>query len=310
MTAELRWRLYAASFAVGFAMLLLITALRRKIYNVSLPRALAYGVYTFLSGFCGAVVIAQIYNLLASLKGVQAAMLVDVLGAVVFSSLFLLASTYTEKAVLKRRARNGPALSGGQTPRREASFRDTMDLVIPGAFTVFACIKIGCLFRGCCFGFECSWGIETPFYYLKTTFPVQIFESACLFAAAAASHYVQRAAFYRRGMSGPFAAFLYGLSRFFWEFFRWNPPEMKRFFLGLTIWQLFCLLIFAVAGAWIFILIKTQPREPRAKVKPFAAEKKRGRPKARGKTKEWLPSFKKPEKRKIVHGKKRKKKNH
>ncbi|MBQ7637948.1 MAG: prolipoprotein diacylglyceryl transferase [Clostridia bacterium] len=258
----MRWKLYVLSFVVGFVFLLLITVLRRKAYNVNLIRAVIYSFITFLSGFCGALLIAVIYNLLASLKGVTAALLVDVLGAVVFTSLFLLAAVSCEKAVLKRRFLKAQAENRPEPELWPVSFRDTMDLLIPGAFVVFAFIKIGCAFRGCCFGFECGWGLETPFYYHKTMFPVQLFESASLFIIAAAGHFVQKASFYRRGMSGPFAAFLYGMARFFWEFFRWNPPEMKRFFIGLTIWQLFCLLIFAVAGAWIYILFKTQPPEP------------------------------------------------
>ena len=269
MSMELRGQLYILSYAVGFFMMTLITLIRSKAYRTGIPRAAVYSVITFLSGFTGAVIIGMIYDLLALLKNMMATVFVDVLGAVVFSALFLLAAVNTEKAIIKKRNLRTAEGETEDRPKRRplapVSYRDTMDLVIPGAFVFFACIKIGCALRGCCWGFECSWGVTAPSYYNKTTFPVQLFESASIFIIAVASHFVQKASFYRRGMAGPFAAFLYGVARFFWEFFRWNPPEMRHFFLWLTIWQLFCILIWAVAGTWMRILFKTQPAEPRPK---------------------------------------------
>ena len=262
MSTQLRGQLYVMCYVFGFLLMLLITVLRRKVYKTSLLRALIYSFITFLSGFCGAVIIGLIYDLLAMLKGITATVFVDVLGAVVFTSLFLLAAIYSEKAILKRRLRRAQTENDAVFQPWLVSFRDTMDLMIPGAFIVFTCIKIGCAFRGCCFGVEWSWGVTAQFYYNKTVFPVQIFESASLFLCALAGIFVQKASFYRRGMSGPFAAFLYGTARFFWEFYRYNPPEMRHFFLGLTIWQLFCILVWIVAGEWMIILFKTQPREP------------------------------------------------
>ena len=316
MSTALRGNLYVACYAIGVVFFLLINVVRRKIYGAGRLRAAVYAPLTFLLGFCGAVIIGPIYNLIAYLKGFYPGIFVDVLGAVIFTSPFLLAAVNAEKAILKRRARNAALAADPSFKPWDVSFRDTMDLVIPGAFVVFAFIKLGCAFRGCCWGVECSWGFTAQFYYSKTVFPVQAFESATLFAIAAASHFIQFAPFYRRGMSGPFAAFLYGAARFFWEFFRWNPPEMRHFFLGVTIWQLLCILVLIVAGVWIYILIRTQPREPRMKVKPLPEkkEKKKSKQKKNRKTaadiKEWLPHLTPPKQEKTspVHNKKRKKK--
>ena len=283
MSTQLRGQLYVACYVIGFLLLLLITVCRRKAYKTSLLRAVIYCFITFLLGFCGAMIIGLLYSLLVYLKNIPATNFVDVLGAVIFTSLFLLAAVYSEKAILKRRILRAQAISDQTFQPWAVSFRDTMDLVIPGAFVVFACIKFGCFLRGCCFGIECSWGVTAQFYYNKTVFPVQIFESAYLFAIAIASHFIQKASFYRRGLSGPFAAFLYGAARFFWEFFRYNPPELKHFFLGLTIWQLFCILIWIVAGIWIWILIKTQPREPQPKRSKTKRKTKKRKPKQKQK---------------------------
>ena len=263
MSTQLRGQIYTAAYITGFVLMLLITVLRRKAYKTSLIRAVAYSFITFFSGLCGALIGGLLYDLLAYLKGIAAFVRVDVLGAVVFTSLFLLAAVGIEKKLVQRRlALIAGTAEENTSPPRHVSFRDTMDLVIPGAFIVFACIKFGCAFRGCCFGVEWSWGVTAQYYYSKTVFPVQAFESASIFVVAVASHFIQKTSFYRRGMSGPFAAFLYGMARFFWEFFRYNPPELRHFFLGLTIWQLFCILIFIVAGTWIAILFRTQPAEP------------------------------------------------
>ena len=296
MSTQLRGQLYVMFYVIGFLLMLLITVLRRKAYKTSLKRAVAYSFITFVSGFCGAVIIGAIYSLLAMLKKIAAYNFVDVLGAVVFTSLFLLAAIYSEKAILKRRERRAQTENDTAFQPWTVSFRDTMDLMIPGAFIVFACIKIGCAFRGCCFGIECSWGVTAQFYYGKTVFPVQIFESASLFLCALAGLFIQKASFYRRGLSGPFAAFLYGIARFFWEFFRYNPPEMRHFFLGLTIWQLFCILIWIVAGIWMIILFKTQPAEPRPKREP--APKKKAKQKGTQKKQQTKGNNKKKQRKK------------
>ena len=279
MSTQLRGQLYFAAYAIGVLLMLIITVIRRRAYKTSIIRAVIYTFVSFLSGFCGAFIIGQVFNVLASFKHITTTVFVDVLGAVVFTSLFLLAAVYLEKSILKRRFLNKETEDDQAIQPRSVSFRDTMDLVIPGAFIVFACIKIGCAVRGCCFGKEWSWGVTAQFYYGKTVFPVQIFESISIFAVAAASHFIQKAHFYRRGFSGPFAAFLYGMARFFWEFFRYTPPELRNYFLGLTIWQLFCILIFVVAGIWIYILFKTQPAEPIVYIMPsISANKSENKP--------------------------------
>lgn len=316
MSTVLRGNLYVISYVIGVAFFLLINVIRRRIYHTGLLRAVIYAPVTFLFGFCGAMIIGPIYNLIASLKGFYPGIFVDVLGAVIFTAPFLLAAVNAEKAILKRRAGKAELASDPSFKPWDVSFRDTMDFVIPGAFVVFAFIKLGCAFRGCCWGVECSWGFTAQFYYSKTVFPVQAFESASLFAIAAAGHFIQYAPFYRRGMSGPFAAFLYGTARFFWEFFRWNPPEMRHFFLGVTIWQLLCILVLIVTVVWITILVRTQPREPRMKTRllPEKEESKKNKQKKKRKTAadiiEWLPHFTPPKKVKTapVHAKKRKRK--
>ena len=141
---------------------------------------------------------------------------------------------------------------------------------------------------------ECGWGVETPYLPNIKVFPIQICESLTIIAIVMLVYGIKRTRFFRRGMGGPLSAFFYGAARFLWEFLRWYAPENRYFLFGLTLWQLICILILIVAAVWIAILYFTQPSEPQRE--PGA-----------GKYKEWLPSFKKPEKKPIVHSGKKKK---
>ena len=253
--------IYYATYAVGFILMLLLSLLRCPVYGSSRARAAAYSVITFLSGFAGALIIGVVYNFLFSLKGVETAIRVDMLGAVIFTSLFLLAAVYIEKYYWKRQAQKAAQDGAKAAPARTVSFRDTMDMMIPGSFLVFTCIKLGCHVRGCCAGVECGWGIYFPNRDI-TLFPVQLCEFASLCLILIGCYFIKQTRFFRRGMAGPLTACLYGFARFGWEFLRWYTPETRYFLFGLTLWQLFCLLVIAVSAVWLLILYKTQPGEP------------------------------------------------
>ena len=265
-SAILKTVYYYASYAVGFLLMLILSALRCRVYRIKRSRAVIYSFFTFFSGYAGAAIIGFIYNALWSLKKITTEIKVDVIGAVIFTSLFLLAAVYIEKGYLKLEQKR-LLQKGGDAPVRTVSFRDTMDLMIPGSFLVFACIKIGCTIRGCCLGVECSWGLYG--YTGKTYFPIQPLEAATICLIILVCYFIKQTKFYRRGMGGPLTAFFYGLARFLWEFLRYYTPEMRHFALGLTLWQFLCLLILVVAGVWIKVLYKTQPSEPLPKEKPY-----------------------------------------
>lgn len=248
---------YYGTYAAGFALMLILSLIRCGLYGISRARAAVYSFITFLSGFCGALIIGAVYNTLFSLKGIETDVRVDVVGAVIFTSLFLLAAVYIEKYFLKKRA----AKTENEEEPRTVSFRDTMDLVIPGSFFVFACIKSGCSIRGCCYGIVWEHGVRSPMADVRL-FPVQICESLTLCAIVIAGCLMMRAPFYRRGMAGPLFANMYGVARFGWEFLRFYTPEMRRFAAGLTLWQILSVLIIIVSTVWLAILFRTQPPEP------------------------------------------------
>ncbi|MBQ9879957.1 MAG: prolipoprotein diacylglyceryl transferase [Clostridia bacterium] len=251
---------YYATYAVGFALMLALTLIRCRVYGSSRVRAAVYSFITFLSGFAGAALIGFVYNLLFSLKGVKTDIYVDMLGAVIFTSLFILAAVSVEKRYLRsKKEKTGKSKNAPQA--RSVSFRDTLDMMIPGSFLMVACIKIGCHVRGCCYGVEWPWGIHYENRGI-TVFPVQMFEFATICAILITCFFIKQTRFYRRGMAGPLTAGIYGAARFFWEFFRGYTPEMRDFLFGLTLWQLFSLLVIAVTSVWLAVLYKTRPSEP------------------------------------------------
>ena len=287
-----RMLLYDASYLVGLILMTVVIVLRAHVYGISKRRAAVYSLITFLFGFFGAWLIGKIYNLLAGLTGWYPGVKVDVIGAVIFTSPLVLAAVYTERAFRKFKNKSAVENGGDPVDLKNVNFRDTLDLMITGAFFMFASIKMGCMIRGCCWGVECGWGVESPYIH-KTVFPIQIFESLSIFAVVIIVYFIKKTRFFRRGMGGPLSAFFYGVARFFWEFLRWYAPENRHFFLGLTLWQNLCVLIILVAALWTAILYKTQPSEPQ----PMSPGSE--------KLKEWLPSFtfRKP-KKEIVHSKK------
>ena len=276
--------IYYATYLVGFVLMLLLSLFRCSVYGSSRARAAAYSFITFLSGLAGALIIGVVYNFLYSLKGINTTIRVDVLGAVIFTSLFLLAAVSIEKRYLKSKAEKA-ALNGTEdaAPIRTVSFRDTMDMMIPGSFLVFTCIKLGCHVRGCCAGVEYSWGIYFPNRDI-TLFPVQLFEFATLCAILIACYFIKQTSFFRRGMAGPMTAGMYGVARFGWEFARYYSPEMRHFLFGLTLWQLFSILVIVVSAIWLAVLYTTQPSEPLPKKPPSKTVKKTGGNRKKGKT--------------------------
>ena len=242
MSIITRILIYDASFVVGFALLLAHNLLRCKTFRISRARAAVYSFLTLLSGGGGAMLAAKLYNALAAVKGVTLEVKVEQLGALIFVPPLLLAAVAVEKRFLKRKT---TANGTDAAPVRTVSYRDTMDLVIPGAFVLLTVTKIGCHFRGCCYGVECGWVIYLPNVDI-TLFPVQIFECVTTLLILLATCCVQQAGFFRRGMSLPFGAGLFAAARFFWEFFRHHEPEMRHFALGLTLGQLLSLLLIAV----------------------------------------------------------------
>ena len=267
MSILTRMLIYNATYAVGAVLMLLTVIISSKTYGISRMRAAVYAVLSFGAGIGGANLIGAVYNALWSLKGIETDIKVDMLGAMIFTLFFLLAVIPAEKGVRKRMS----AKPGGREIK-PVSFRDTMDMIIPGAFLVFTCIKLGCHIRGCCYGVPWEHGVRSPMGDIRL-FPVQLCEFASLCAILIICSFIKRTKLYRRGMAAPLTAFMYGAARFCWEYARYYTPEMKHFASGLSLWQLFSLLVIVVTAIWLAVLVKTQPPEPLPELKIISLRK-------------------------------------
>ena len=57
------------------------------------------------------------------------------------------------------------------------------------------------------------------------------------------------------GMAYPVTTMVYVITRFFWEFLRYyDIPKMKHLLLGLSFWQIWCIIVFAGSLLWLHLL--------------------------------------------------------
>lgn len=135
------------------------------------------------------------------------------------------------------------------------NWRNITDLFAPGAFLGLAFSKFGCFVSGCCPGIECSFGIYNKGLQM-VVFPSQLFESATMVIVVAFSFWYTLK--YKKRVPGsayPVTAIAYVSTRFFWEFLRYyDIDKMKHLFLGLSFWQLWCIVVFIVSLIWLKIL--------------------------------------------------------
>lgn len=269
------YNIYHTMYGVGLVLMTLFNVLiNYKIFNYSRLRAFVYSIFTFGYGYLMAMVIGYIFNFLTDLKGVDTSYIIrlDMIGTILFV-IFLIPTAFAEKYFYKLKNKRLPYINGKRVPLKVVSVSDTLDFVIPGGFIFLSCIKIGCSISGCCFGIECSWGVYSR-RIGATVFPIQICEAATIWLIIIALYFIQQTKFYRRGMAAPLGGGMYIFARFCWEFLRYYTPEMRHFFLGLSLWQIFCVIIFIVVVVWAIGLYVIQPSEPMPKNYLFAKKAK------------------------------------
>jgi phosphatidylglycerol---prolipoprotein diacylglyceryl transferase len=126
--------------------------------------------------------------------------------------------------------------------RHKLDLLKTLDLIVPFIALGQAIGRIGCLLNGCCFGRESEFGIYFQVFD-KVLVPTQLYSSLLLLVIFIVLRLKQD------GKHQPGAIlrgylFLYSLKRFAIEFLRNDSP---RIFLGLTLFQILCLVVFCVS---------------------------------------------------------------
>jgi prolipoprotein diacylglyceryltransferase len=138
---------------------------------------------------------------------------------------------------------------------------------------VQAMAHIGCVFTGCC----CGETTEVPLLWnpelQRYVFPANVFESLTTFAIFA----IMLICFKKKRMNTGgimYACLLlgHGFARLFWDYFRTGPDVV----IGLSILQLWALLLIIGGGVWIYLyLLKKEREELRAKHGPRIHKKKK-----------------------------------
>lgn len=106
--------------------------------------------------------------------------------------------------------------------------------------------RLGCFFNGCCYGIPSSWGMDFGDGLLR--YPTQLFEVGFHLSAFFMLHHLK----FRVETPGIlFKVYIlaYFTFRFVIEFIRENPVV----YLGLTIYQLLCILVVVYVGLTLFI---------------------------------------------------------
>ena len=240
---------YYGMYVLGFALMSLITLRRCRKKGIERKKGFLYVLFTFAGGLLGAMLMGMIYTAAARRAGVNDVSFVAIFGAVIFTPFFLLAALAAER-------RKDPTVRVGRV----------LDCVAPGSFAVVICGKFGCFLYGCCFGVDCARGVYNPLAG-RTVFPVQLFEVLSMLVVLALSYLLFSRPGVPEGAAYPVTAALYAPVRFCWEFFRYYPSAFRHFALGMTFWQLCCVLVFAVSLAVLGCLFYKNRKKDRSEFK-------------------------------------------
>ena len=137
------------------------------------------------------------------------------------------------------------------------NWRDLGDLVAPCLTLNHGIAHIACIFQGCCYGYECSWGVYNAVLD-KRLFPIQILEALTALAITAYLYHLMRKKKYKtEGMLYPLMLILFGSTRFIWEFFRDN----QKIAWGISGLAGHALLMTLVGIAWYAAYTNKKPKK-------------------------------------------------
>ncbi|MDD5355466.1 MAG: prolipoprotein diacylglyceryl transferase, partial [Candidatus Omnitrophica bacterium] len=134
---------------------------------------------------------------------------------------------------------------------KKLAFLEIIDLLAPYVVLAHSIGRIGCFLNGCCYGLPSKFGIYFPVHSARLI-PTQLISSFLLFMLFIALKVKQRMP-HQKGAIFVSYILYYSVIRFFMEFIRADSP---RLFLGLTIFQYFCIVLFALSSLSYILLWK------------------------------------------------------
>lgn len=231
---SVNYRAYAPTimYIVGFILMMVVSLVTSKKHKISKFSAFFFTLVSYYGGVTGAMFMGEQFTKV-SVKYGGGESVVAIFGAVMFVPFYII----------------GAALITGRP------WRNIMDTMAPGGFIILTCAKFGCAIFGCCPGIPCEFGVYNNIYKM-VMFPSQYFESATMCIVVAFCFWYGLK--YKKRVPGkayPLTIMFYSVIRFAWEFMRYYEiEEMRHMLLGLTFWQLWCIVTFLEGFIWLMIL--------------------------------------------------------
>lgn len=234
--------IYKGMYLVGFALMMIYSVKNCEKKKISKKRAVAMTLFTYFAGVAGALIMGKVFSAISNSLGLEQSSSVAIFGAVMFTPIFLILWFFLVEKVLV-------AIKPG-------CWHDYLDLLTPGIFIILICAKFGCMFAGCCMGFECeSFGIYNPSLETKV-FPIQGFEVITMIIVLTVCHFLlKKEHIFPKGSAYPLTASVYSCTRFCWEFARYyESDKLRHLFLGMSLWQICCIIVITVSVITILYL--------------------------------------------------------
>lgn len=140
------------------------------------------------------------------------------------------------------------------------NWKQACDMLAPATCVVHGVSHWGCIFAGCCNGFQTSWGLYNPSTQ-QYCFPSQPLEAlTALFIIWFILHREKKNNYKVDGLSMPIMLMLFGSTRFLFEFFRDN----EKLWMGCSSLA-FHALFMAVVGMIMYVVIDRHNQKQEAK---------------------------------------------
>ncbi len=222
--------LHSLMYILGAAAMIIVSLCVRKKLKLSIWNSLLFTVVAFLSDGLGAFLMGKVYTAVVALLGGDGVSNYSIYGAVFLTPVLVM---------LSARVINQP-------------WRRILDMVALSEMFARTFGKLGCVFFGCCWGFECDYGL---YNYLQQTkmFPSPIFEAATMLIIILAGFLVlYKSKKYVPGCLYPLMSLIYGFTRFFWEFTRYYTLEAeKHLIFGMSLWQVCSIITVVLSILWL-----------------------------------------------------------
>ncbi len=245
--------LHSLMYIFGAAAMIIVSLCVRKRLELKIWNSLLFTVVAFLSDGLGAFLMGKAYTAVVASLGGDGVSNYSIYGAVFLTPVLIM---------LSARVINQP-------------WRQIIDMVALSEMFARAFGKLGCVFFGCCWGFECDYGVYN-YLQKKTMFPSPIFEvGTMLIIIVIGFLFLYKSKRYVPGCLYPIMSLLYGVTRFFWEFTRYYTSEAERYLiLGMSLWQVCSIITVVLSALWLVGIKKDWLGKAMAKVNAYAQAKR------------------------------------